>query len=216
MRPYIRHLKPALFLALCWATLGCGTYSNTKAASAITSSGGAGVATGTDTTTSSPTTTGATTTAVRNTGVPPYSFPISGTGYDSHTISVSAGKILKVTFSPGTQDRNQSGTGYTWNYTVLGVFISVGSSTKPTPPLANGYTAGQAQRSDPMDFSGSIHSTCTNSDTKCRQQVTITIQKPNNDDQCFNFGVGCPYNHVPDGHPWNGTLLVETDDTNSL
>ena len=92
---------------------------------------------------------------------------------------------------------------------------------KPTL-LYNGYGSPQStdagETSGILDYSSSIPQTCSQTDSTCRQQVTITINHPNSDDICINSGAYCPtgYAHVPADHPWNGTLLIETDDTDML
>jgi hypothetical protein len=152
------------------------------------------------------------------TGIPAQRFTVQGTGYDTHYFTVKTRSVLKVKFIPGRQDRTQSGTGYTWQYSMLGVFIGVGGTTQPTAPLYNGYGGTTAESSTVMDLSSFYTKTCSSSDTACRQSVTITVTQPNNDDNCINRGVCYPqqWSHVPDNHPWNGTLVVQTDDTDAI
>jgi hypothetical protein len=47
----------------------------------------------------------------------------------------------------------------------------------------------------------------------CRQNVVITVKKPNYDHFCFTYGFGCSHTHVQANHPWNGVIHVQTDDT---
>ena len=219
MKKRISTVLSLMTLPLMVAALsGCGSYPNSQQAGAestsptrknYTTGNSEGDSTSSD---------GATpTSSARNTGVAPYRYTVSGVGYDSHTFKVSAGHILKVRFTPGRQNRTQPGTSYTWQYSILGVFIEVGGNSHPTAPLKNGYPSGQPESSSVMDFSDSIGTGCVTTDTGCRKSVTITVNRPNNDDACINYsGYYCPYTRVPDGHPWNGTIEIETDDTNSL
>ena len=149
--------------------------------------------------------------------MPPVNEQVRGTGYSQKSITVSTRRTLKVSFTPGVQDTNLSGTGYTINYAYMGVFIKVGSETKPTPLLYNGYLGGNAETTTAMDFSSSVPNGCTTSSADtCRQSVTITVKQPNTDFRCLNYGTNCSHAHVEDGHPWNGTIRVQTDDTDAL
>jgi hypothetical protein len=150
------------------------------------------------------------------TGIPVIRQRIEETGYVSTSFSVSAGYKLRIRFTPGIQDKNVAGTGFTPNYSKLGVYITVGSLTQPTPMLSNGFQGGDAQSSHIMDFSQAISAGCSGGGTACRQDVTITVSKPNNDYWCLNWGQYCPYAHVYESHPWNGVLEIETDDTEAL
>jgi hypothetical protein len=200
-----------LTLAFALFAVGCsGVSTSYKVAASGTTldtsgSSGSTLTTGTSTTTTT-TTTGASS---------PYTFTVRGVGYSTTTVSVSAGQVLKVEFAPGVQDTAIAGTGVYPQYSQLGVYIQVGSSLEPTEMLQNGYDGSTAQTSTVMDFSSSIPSGCAGS-TTCRQNVTITITKPNNDFYCLNEGIYCPWNQVLSGQPWNGTLTVQTDDTDSI
>ncbi len=133
-------------------------------------------------------------------------FKVSGVGYNSTTVSVIAGRVLKIKFSPGMQELSGTTSSGTepLPYSILGVYIKVGNAAaRPTPPLYNGYYGGTTETSPEMDFSSAI-----SGDPK---QVTITIQQPNNNAICLQRYTGCPYSHVQTGEPWNGTLTVETD-----
>jgi hypothetical protein len=203
-------ITPAIVLLTLGAGCGSQNLAGLKTQTGYAGGGGGGVATGTTTTTTDGSST------PTNTGVAPYTFPINGTGYSSISISVSTSQILKVKFAPGRQNRTIQNTGYTPQYSALGVFIKVGGDTQATALLNNGYYAA-AESSTALDFSASFTKNCAASNTTCRQQVTITVLQPNDDDACINLGYTyCPYAHVPDGHPWNGTLTVQTDDTNSI
>ncbi len=143
---------------------------------------------------------------------------IDKVGYDvAYTTEVRANKILKIKFIPGQQDKKVSGSGYPPNYSMLAVYIAVGSSEQPTPLLSNGLSgSGQKEESPVMDFSSSFTNNCPTSDSACRETVTITVKKPNNDYWCLNFGMYCPYVHVWPTHPWNGDLVIQTDDTKGM
>ena len=197
--------------AFAFLAVGCSGVSTSYKVSASgttldTSGSGSTLTTGTSTTTTTTTTTGASS---------PYTFTVRGVGYSTTTVSVSAGTVLKVKFAPGVQDTAITGTGVYPQYSQLGVYIGVGASTEPTQMLQNGYDGSTAQTGTVMDFSSSIPSGCSGS-TTCRQNVTITITKPNNDFYCLNEGIYCPWNQVLSGQPWNGTLTVQTDDTDSI
>lgn len=148
------------------------------------------------------------------TGVPPREFTIRQVGYRSYSVTVRAKSRLRIKFAPGVQDRTVSGTGFTPQYSKLGVYVYVGSVSQATPMLSNGFSSEAAQESGVMDFSGDIPS-CGSSAT-CRSTVTIKIDKPNTDYWCLNWNLYCPYAHQYDTHPWNGVLTVETDDTDSI
>jgi hypothetical protein len=142
---------------------------------------------------------------------PTISFEVRGVGYVSKSFTVKANQKLRLRFSPGRQDRKVSGTGFTPIYAQLGVYIKVGTDEQPTALLSNGLMR-EATSTPVMDFSGSFTKTC-GSNTACRQNVTITVKKPNYDYWCYNYGLYCAYTHVHDTHPWVGYLEVETDDT---
>ncbi len=141
---------------------------------------------------------------------------VGAIGYTSTSITVKARKVLKLRFTPGMQDETISGSTTKPLYSGLGVYISVGSTSTPTPFLYNGMYGGAAQNSGSMDFSASIPQSCASSDAACREDVTITVSRPNYDWYCLNGQGGCPWAHVQDTHPWNGTLQVQTDDTQAL
>jgi hypothetical protein len=143
---------------------------------------------------------------------PTFLYSIHGTGYDTHTIRVYVNRVLKIRFTPGQQDSTIAGTGFSPVYSKLAVYITVGSTSQPTPLLSNGV-ASEAQQSLAMDFSNAFSHACSASDTSCRQAIDVTIEKPNYDYWCFNFGMYCSHTHVQDNHPWNGTVEIATDDT---
>jgi hypothetical protein len=106
------------------------------------------------------------------------------------------------------------GVGYT---SQLGVYIQVGSLNQPTEMLTNGYNGTTAETSSVIDFSSSIPSgSCAGQATTCRQNVTITVNKPNDDYWCLTTGQFCPWSYVYASHPWNGTLTIQTDDTTAI
>ncbi|MBI4926103.1 MAG: hypothetical protein HY843_09280 [Bdellovibrio sp.] len=147
---------------------------------------------------------------------PLISAPILKVGHDDpFTYDVRVNKVLKVKFTPGQADRKIANTGYTANYSMLAVFISVGTNEIATPLLNNGLTDTQ-ETSEVMDFSSSFTKTCPDSTPSCRQTVTISVKKPNYDYWCFNFGMYCSHTHVWPTHPWNGKILIQTDDTKSM
>lgn len=147
---------------------------------------------------------------------PPLSLTVRKVGYDSpYTIQVPVRRTLKIKFTPGIPNETVQGSGFTAQYSQLGVFISVGTQEQSTPLLRNGLL-GEQESSPVLDFSGSIPQTCPESDPACRVSVTITVRKPNYDYWCFNYGAYCSYTRVWETHPWNGELKVETDDTQSL
>jgi len=148
---------------------------------------------------------------------PVYQFEINGVGYPSEVrIEVPVRDILKVRFRPETNIDTVANTGFVAQYSHLAVFLDVGSTSQATPLLSNGLIY-QQETSNIIDFSSQFTKTCTSSSpTDCRQMVTVKVHKPNYDYWCFNFGMYCSYTHVWDTHPWRGTLLIETDDTEAL
>ncbi len=152
-------------------------------------------------------------------GVPPLEFLVSGVGYTTYSLTVKANKTIKIKFSPGVQTEKIQNTGYSPQYSIMGIYISVGNETKPTEMLKNGLNGpngGDAEVSSVLDFSNAFTKTCSKTEATCRQDVKITISKPNNDYVCLNSGWYCPWTRVQEGHPWNGTLTVQTDDTDPI
>jgi hypothetical protein len=140
-------------------------------------------------------------------------YRVEAIGYNAATVTVTARKILRVRFTPGVQDQMVAGTGFSPTYSRLGVYLSAGGATAlPTPMLSNGLFSPKTSSSI-MDFSAQIPKTCAETDTACRETLTIKVDKPNNDYWCMNFGAYCNWTWVYETHPWNGTLEVETDDT---
>lgn len=150
-------------------------------------------------------------------GNPLVSTVIRGVGYTSVTSTVTTKTILKLTFTPGEQDTptttpSAGTTGFYANYSQLGVYITVGSSTQPTPMLPNGLNPSQAAQSSPiLDFSSQIPSNCASQSAGC--SITITVAQPNYDYWCYNYGMYCPWAHVDTYTPWNGKLSIQTDFT---
>lgn len=147
-------------------------------------------------------------------GAPPISTRVGAIGYRSTSIDVRVNKILKIKFTPGINDEQIEGTGYSPQYSKLAVFIKVGDESVATPLLNNGLQEDQ-QSSAVIDFSDKIEGQCGD-DPICRETITITIEKPNNDYWCLNWETHCSHTHVHDTHPWNGTIMVQTDDTRAL
>lgn len=146
---------------------------------------------------------------------PPQSVRVGTVGYNEVKITVQANKVLKVRFQPGAQDervkdRDGNQTGFSPQYMQLAVFFKVESYEQATPLTAVG------KWSQPLDFSNSFQKTCPKADTGCRQDVEITIYKPNYDYWCWNFGMYCEHTHVYPTHPWHGQLQVQTDDTGTF
>jgi len=205
------HKIIAVALAVSAIASGCGdaayrTTPNTNITTATT-----GTTAVTATTTTSSTTSSSSVSAATSSGVPPLSFTVQGLGYTTPvTFTVSTRTVLMVEFTP----TNQLST--TGNYSQLGVYINVGSTagqggeTLATPLLPIGVASGV------MDFSAAFTQTCASTDTTCRQNVVITINKPNDDYYCMSFGMYCPYTNALSTQHWYGTLSVQTDDTESL
>ena len=150
------------------------------------------------------------TTEVSSNEYPIYSFTVRGVGYNSTEITVPARKILKIRFTPNAQDSTVSGTGFSPQYSALGVYIKVGTQEQATA-LLDINESGSI-----MNFSNAFTKTCATDDADCRETVKVTVYKPNYDYWCINYGMYCPYTHVYSGHPWNGTLEIQTDDTETL
>lgn len=149
------------------------------------------------------------------TGEPAFNYQIQGTGYTSVSVKVQTNRILKVQFTPGTQDRTVEGTGFAPQYSQMGVYIKVGTQSQATEMLSNGLLGGSPEKSRILEFSNSFTRTCDRTDSSCRQEVTITVEKPNYDYFCL-INWKCPWTQVWETHPWTGTLLIQTDDTDGL
>ena len=142
---------------------------------------------------------------------------MGATGYVSTQVQLNTGKTLRIAFTAGQQDSAVAGTNFTPQYSHLGVYLTVGATTVPTDMTSNGLTDGQVGQSRTIDFSHAMTTACSAStDPTCRASVTITVSKPNYDYWCLNYGQYCPWTHVYDTHPWNGNLLIQTDDTDPL
>jgi len=151
-----------------------------------------------------------------STGVPPIVTRVGGVGYSSTTFTVQVNKVLKVKFTPGIQDEAAPQSNYVYHYSKLGIFVSIeGRTRQATEMLSNGLFDQKPETSRIIDLSTSFSRTC-GGDEDCRQNVTITIDQPNNDFWCLNAYANCPWSHVPDGHPWHGTLTIQTDDTDAI
>lgn len=199
-------LAPTLILLTAVLT-ACGSPINSLKATNESSSGGSS--------TSEPITIGASTGAGLQS---PYSVAIKGTGYDSLSVTVPVGSVLKVAFIAGTQDAEYNGVFYP--YSALAVYLGVGTNLQPTQLVHNGYGGTTAEISTVIDLSNAFTSTCQSGNTNCRTQVSVVITQPQDDDACINQTTynpsACPYSHVPTGHPWNGTLMIQTDDTTAI
>ena len=209
--------KKILFahLALASAAIlsGCGTYQampNQSQASTKTPS--------TPTGTSSTTSTGATTiaTSISGSANPTQTYRVGTYGYNSATVTVYTRTVLKVRFTPGVQDQTVVGSGFSPEYSALGVYIGIGSVSSPTPMLTNGYNKTIAEKSQVFDLSTEFTPTCAATNTSCTTAVTITIGKPNYDYWCLTSGQFCPWSDIYSGHPWHGTLEVQTDMTAAI
>jgi hypothetical protein len=206
---YILLSITAVLLSACGAT-SANYYSVGGSGSTLSASGStlATTTTGTTTTTTTSTTTGT---------ASPITMTVRGVGYTSVPVTVSANQVLKVEFAPGVQDTAVAGTGVYPQYSQLGVYIQVGSLNQPTEMLTNGYNGTTAETSSVIDFSSSIPSgSCAGQASTCRQNITITINKPNDDYWCLTSGQFCPWSYVYASHPWNGILTVQTDDTTAI
>jgi hypothetical protein len=187
----------------------CGTTFSQITGNTSASSYGSG---GTTTTIPTGTTTTTITSSTTTTGTNALITERVGTvGYNSTTVTVAAGTVLKMTFSPGIQDQTIAGTGVSPQYSELGVYLTVGNLTQDTGMLANGLYQAQ-QTSQILDFSSQLSSGAS-SNPAFRQSYTITISRPNNDYWCLNYGEYCPWSNVYSTHPWHGTLTIQTDDT---
>jgi major membrane immunogen (membrane-anchored lipoprotein) len=218
----------ALAIALASALTGCGMNAQPssgvsskgrfRSSSGILSSSGNISSGSSDVIGGSPTQTGG------NDGTynPSISTTIRGTGYNGMaTVTVRAGKTLKVQFSPNAQDTKVAGTGFMPAYNKLGVWVSiqVGNPSANAPiqgeVATNLLSMGQA--SAVIDFSSFLPASCRNStDPTCRRTITVRFTRANYDYDCINFGWGCPSSQVRPTHPWNGNVLIETDDTAPL
>jgi hypothetical protein len=141
---------------------------------------------------------------------PLYTFRVGTIGYNSVSVKVVTHSRLRVKFTPGSQDESVPGTNFSPYYSAMGVFIAVGDRESPTaltPVETDSFI---------IDFSKAGLTACTSDEPSCRQEVTVTVKKPNYDYWCVNYAMYCPYTHVYDTHPWHGTLTVETDDTEVL
>ena len=150
-------------------------------------------------------------------------------GYTATTFTVSTRDVLKVQFVPGkntVRSANRNYTGYT-PYSKLAVFVSVEGSDQATTLLNNGLDGNAVQKSAVLNFSDAFTNNCASTDTTCRNSVTITVYKPNYDFFQWNYGTYCfappsapaycaDHTQVVDGHEWEGTLFVQTNDTKAL
>jgi hypothetical protein len=146
-------------------------------------------------------------------GYEPETYDVEGIGYDGIIrFTVLAHSRLRVRFRAEMNDRQVAGTGFTPVYSRLGVYLKVWENEAESTMLSNGmYTE---QRWSPVvDFSDSFPRVCPEGDPLCRQPVEIRIEMPNSDQQTLGTGY---WTHVQAGHPWRGSLQIETDDTNSI
>lgn len=151
-----------------------------------------------------------------STGVPPQETRVDATGVNGKgSIWVRVKDRLKVKFRPGLQDKKVSGSGFSPNYSRMSVTLTVGNSNRTTSVLYNGFNQ-PAQESSVQDFSSSFTKTCGASVTTCRQWVLVTVEKPKYDYWCLNYQMYCDMADVYSTHPWNGTAIIETDDTDPI
>jgi hypothetical protein len=168
-------------------------------------------------------------------GAPMIQAEVEGVGYTSTYFTLPTRSILRVKFIPGIQKSQVEGTGFTPQYSKLGVYITVNGKQSITSLLSNGLSSSVSE-SRVFDFSNVISNNC-GTDEDCREDITIEVHKPNYDYWCFNFPSGfyeqsnkgntyrypseyCPHTQVYDTeqgkHPWNGTLVIQTDDTQTM
>jgi len=147
---------------------------------------------------------------------PPVRFNVVGTGYNAYSFPVNVRRVLRVRFTAQMTDRTATGTGFTPPYSKLWVYIKAGNADAQPTSMLNTGLVGSAQTSHVFELSGSFEQQCSDSDTKCRQSVMVTVQQPNYDYGCYNWGMYCPGTNVYSTHPWNGVLEVQTDDTAAL
>ena len=147
---------------------------------------------------------------------PALQFTVRGVGYNEADVTVTTRKKLKVVFEPLMQDSFVYGTGYSPQYSKMGVYVVVGAQSQATPMLSNQMASGGATHSNSLDFSTQIPKTCAASDAACVETVTIRITKPNYDYWCYNFPSYCasyPWTQVYSTHPWVGQITVGVDGT---
>lgn len=138
-------------------------------------------------------------------------------GAHAVTVQVQVNNVLRVRFTPGVQDQAVAGGNFEPQYSKLGVYVGAGSNSQATEMLNNGYArGGTPQYSSIIDLGSSFNHSCSANDPTCRQTVTITVDRPNYDYWCMNWGTGCDYVEVYSTHPWHGTLEIQTDDTQAL
>jgi hypothetical protein len=158
---------------------------------------------------------------------------IKGLGYEEEiTISVETRSRLRVRFVPGQQDAFVGNTNFSPPYSLLSIALQVGNDEEVTAPLSNGLYEPE-EMSDIFDFSQSFRKRCETDEINCQERVRITIKRPQYNYWCIeypngfydpksfqyrNVCYGNPYGmtRVYESHPWNGTLLIETDYTESL
>ena len=162
--------------------------------------------------------------------LPPLQYSVEGVGYTQVVqFTANVRNVLRIRYTPGQVTTPVGGTGFLASYSQFGAYIKLEASgtagngttelDMPTPLMHNGLVQ-PAQSSGVMDFSSGLDFGSTDSDS--RHQVTITIHMPNYDYWCFILGYcNPPYTHVYEtstgvGHPWIGTLEIETDDTQAL
>lgn len=164
-----------------------------------------------------PITTPGTTTVIANLP-PPVTQKLEILGYTGGTITVATNKTLKIRVTPGKADKPVEGTNYAAKYAGLGVYISVENYSHPTPLLGTGESGQPQQRSQIYDYSDKFTKTCPANRPDCKQNVTVTIEKPNYDYWCFMFQQCSPnyYTHVHETHWVNVTVEIETDFTRAL
>lgn len=218
-----RILFPLLSLALLFTQAGCFSYGQRKPATSgswylpgtdegsVNGGGSSGGSSGGASDSGSDSGSEST-----STGYPAMQIPINGLGYTNYYVTVPVRKVLKVAFRPGIQTGKVAGTGFTPQYSQMWVQLRVGTDARMTTILSNGLFGGAAQRSTIYDFSEAYTKTCPDSNTSCRQQVKVYVEKPNYDYACINYGGPCPGTHVQSTHPWNGTLFIQTDDTDAI
>lgn len=147
-------------------------------------------------------------------GIDPEVYTVNGVGFDDVIrYTFMTHRTLKVRWRAEVNGTPLPGTNFTPQYSMFGVYFQVFETEQATPMLYNGTYGRQQLWSPVLDFNGTFPSLCPNNDSSCRQPVEIQITKPNSDYLYPNTGF---WTHVQEGHTWEISIAVETDDTNSL
>lgn len=181
----------------------------------------------------------------------PYTFDVRGLG-NSTPVKITltttvALKKIRLRYTPKPQDdfalvRDSSGkwvkSGFSPNYSIFGLSISVAGKENRTPPLRSGlygsqqsspiyeYTPKATLCSDPSSAStripdnlSTMNVTTANANAlKITQRYcyVITFSNPVYDYHCLTQGRFCPYSNIEPTHPWVGSVEIQTDETRAL